>query len=506
MENVLIGVGGTGARVLEAFAYLSAAGVLGEKIPKVNMRMIEMDTDNGNLGRLHKILESYSNCYGSVFSHVRDWKARKIIYKDAAPFVWQVGVEGDANTLAGKFNQGTENKDLLHGLYGSEDLHITLEKGCKGRPRVGALEYTKRFNDDIKPDNSNSFWNNLFTGDIMTAQTDGTLRVMLTGSMFGGSGASGVPNLAKLIKRKFCVGNGNEVGLTLMSPFFNYNDTAVIDNFGAESRKFMINSKAALLYYDQSDILDEMHSLYVIGGKVKPMKKSDGSAAADSAGAKSQCNPAMPALLVAALSAIDFFLKADNKNAGQSVIANTNHELESDWRSYPYNEELKKGLIQLQRLSLLWRVIGDKAASTSSKSKDWESLCGKYIGLMGGGKQAFNPSVFLEKTSGIREFFLGQVERTEPNMPWNIGAEGFLQELEKNGMGEAIDITKDIIHVDKMRFDNPVDVAAPIAGIPFRDLHDNLTRNSSVNVGKIGGDEERRAKFIAGATLACLLK
>jgi hypothetical protein len=528
VEYVLIGVGGTGARVLEAFTYLSAAGVLGGSIPKVHMRMIEMDTDNGNLNRLKKVLESYNKCHDPVFSHVRDWHTRRIIHESTAPFVWQIGVDGNANTLAQKFNQGTENKELLFGLYGSDDLDLPLEEGCRGRPRVGALEYAKRFQDDIQPTNRKSFWNNLFTGDgnLQRAIGLGQLRVMLVGSMFGGSGASGVPNLAKLIKSKYCTGEGNAVGLTLMSPFFNYNDVAIAGQRGAESTKFMINSKAALLYYDQSDIMDIIHSLYVVGGTVRPMKKADGTPASDSTGSKSQCNPAMPALLVAALAALDFFSKANDDNAGHSVVATTGHTAENEWRSYPYGEldsgqggELKKGIQNIQRLTLLWRLINNKV--NERKLDDWEFMYKPYSGVMNSGKSAFDRATFLENTTAIREFFLGQENRTSATEPWNVGVEGFLQELERNGMGTnatavinndpvidrepALNISDEINHIDNTRFDDRESLTERVASMSIRDLYANFISKNNIKVKQLSGDDHRRAKFIAGATAASLL-
>ena len=503
MEYVLIGVGGTGARILEAFTFLSAAGVLGEKIPKVHMRMIEMDTDNGNLERLEKVLDCYSKCYDPVFSYVRDWQARKIIPSGSAPFVWQIGVQGNAATLSEKFNQGTENKNLLHGLYGSEDLALPLEEGCKGRPRIGALEYAKRFQDDITTQSTNSFWNNLFSGELGTAQGTGDLRIMFVGSMFGGSGASGVPNIAKLVKEGLCSGKGNKVGLTLMSPFYSFNDTKVLDKKGAESKKFMINSKTALMYYDQSDILDKIHSMYVVGAPVKEMCMSNDAAANNSTGSKSQCNPAMPALLVAALSALDFFINADDNNSGQVVVAETIGSEVNNWNSYPYSGELQKGIMKLQRLSLLWRLIKNKI--NADDLGDWGVLYQRY-----GKYKHFIPETFLNETSAIRDFFLGQDVRTENSEPWNIGAEGFLLELEKNGMkgpeGKegAVDISDVIQAIDLVNFTDRDDVGLNIAGVQLRDLHDKINRSARINVGALRGDVEKRARFIAGVTKASL--
>ena len=497
-QYLLIGVGGTGARVLEAFTYLSAAGVLGADIPSVHMRMIEMDTDNGNLGRLSKVLDSYSRCHDSVFSYVQEWQSRKIIYKNTSPFTWQIGVQGNASTLNQKFNNNTENKSLLHGLFGSEDLELLLEEGCKGRPRIGALEYAKRFQDDIQPGNADAFWSRLFTGDLAAASGTGELTVMLVGSMFGGSGASGVPNIAKMIKRQFCNGAENKVGLMLMSPFYNFTDNAVFENKGAESKKFMINSKTALLYYDQSDLLDTLHSLYVVGGEVKPMRKMDGTPANDSTGSKSQCNPAMPAVLVAALSVLNFFKEATNENSGQVVISKTGSSEENNWGSYPYRSQLQEGINRLQRLSLMWRFVYNKIDVLD----DWRIIHKKYKNLMSG--TAFVPhGDFLKETEFIREFFLGHEKksRVPENEPWNIGVEGFLQELERNGMGVMLNMLEEIQGVDGI--DLSKTEVVPMGGKFFLDIFANFQRNSGISVGNLRDNEKRRARFIAGMTKAC---
>jgi hypothetical protein len=232
------------------------------------------------------------------------------------------------------------------------------------------------------------------------------------------------------------------------------------------------------------------------------MFKSDGTPANVSTGARSQCNPAMPAILVAALSVLDFFLKADRTNTGQVVIADTTQSEENNWDSYPYNNHLRNGMIKLQRLSLLWRLIENK----TSIPEDWESLYKPYTGFMGSGRNAFSPNKFLDETDSIREFFLGQGERTDASEPWNIGAEGFLQELEYNGLGKigTINMTEDIKTIDNVRFKKSDDVSKSVAGIPILALYDKLIQNHKINVGTLKDDDMRRTKFIAGATASCL--
>ena len=499
MKCLLIGIGGTGARVLEAFTYLSAAGVLGAKdeVPEVHMRMVDMDTENGNLRRLTKTLNSYNRSFKALFSNVEQWCAREIKYPNDALFTWQVGIN-EARTLRDKFIQQGENGHLLYGLYGNEELNLDLTIGCKGRPRIGSLEFTKRFLEDRTQANA-SFWNQLFSGDLQAAAGNGELRVMFVGSMFGGAGASGVPNLAKLVRDAYCMGD-NKVGITLMAPFYNFNDTAVEAQKGAKSKEFMINSKAALIYYAQSKILDKIHSLYVVGGEVRPMYNADGNPTVTAVGSGEQCDPAMPELLVAALSTIDFFVKASNENAREAVVADTGANARNHWMSYPYSERLKIGMNRIQRLALIWRLIEKTICSTDKTA--WKALHKNFKRTFGG-NEVFDPPRFLEYTENLRGFLTGQIEGSRP---LNIGVYGFLRELEKNGLGAASNIDQESRYFDAASsLDKPDRMAQICSGASILDLVTKLQRPRDAEVrGVVDETESRRLRFIAAATKACL--
>src|SRR5665647_437482 len=58
-RNYLIGIGGTGARVIEAVVHLCAAGLGPDEL---SMFMIDPDAGNGNLDRTKKLITEYKNC------------------------------------------------------------------------------------------------------------------------------------------------------------------------------------------------------------------------------------------------------------------------------------------------------------------------------------------------------------------------------------------------------------------------------------------------------------
>jgi len=67
-KYVLIGVGGSGAKIVEAFTYLCAAGFMesGSKdkqdknIPEILVRIADMDNTGGNLTRTRETIKTYN--------------------------------------------------------------------------------------------------------------------------------------------------------------------------------------------------------------------------------------------------------------------------------------------------------------------------------------------------------------------------------------------------------------------------------------------------------------
>ena len=72
MSYYLIGIGGTGAKCLEAFVHLCGAGLLGEEQP-VKVVFVDADVSCGNLQRTQKAVNLYN-------------KARSIGFGDSGLF------------------------------------------------------------------------------------------------------------------------------------------------------------------------------------------------------------------------------------------------------------------------------------------------------------------------------------------------------------------------------------------------------------------------------------
>jgi hypothetical protein len=310
--NVLIGVGGTGAKVVEATLHATAAG-LGPETLRVGF--VDQDQSNGNVGRAMRLLKTLVDTRAHWRSlgtpHRIDGGANAsgsdLMFTDIKPIVqdgelW-VPHQAQGITLSRILGDMTDDRGLYDVLFtrGPTEQDMILDEGYRGRPDIGSAAITARVDQDA------DFWKALIQ-QIKQSQGGREVRLLLVGSVFGGMGAAGFPTLARLVRKKLrdenITGNVAVAGV-LMLPYFGFDppdeETGAAANV-ARSEDLLIQSRGALKYYSalfaQEHIFDE---LYLVGWN-RPFDLGY-----HSAGAGSQENPALAPELIAALGACRFF-------------------------------------------------------------------------------------------------------------------------------------------------------------------------------------------------------
>jgi hypothetical protein len=310
--NVLIGVGGTGAKVVEATLHLAAAG-LGPQALRVGF--VDQDQSNGNVSRaisLLKLLAETRAQWRSMGAHHRvgaaaDGPGSDLLATDIGPIVandelW-VPHQGQNMTLSRILGDMGDDRQLYDVLFskGVAEQDMVLDEGYRGRPHIGSAALTARVDQEA------DFWKALIQY-IRQAQGGREVRLLLAGSVFGGTGAAGFPTLSRLIRRKLKQENitaNVAVAGVLMLPYFAFNppeaDSVAAANV-ARSEELLIQSRGALKYYSalfaQEHVFDE---LYLVGWN-RPFDLGY-----HSAGAGGQENPALAPEFIAALGACRFF-------------------------------------------------------------------------------------------------------------------------------------------------------------------------------------------------------
>lgn len=324
---VLIAVGGTGMRIAQSVVMLAASGALtdlaGTDDYELEIKMVDLDiVPEGDKDELTKLIEDYNQAVKHfAVDKGAIWKPHAISVGSEEQNLFKLNDQTLGKKLGVLIDDkaSADVKALLQALYSEEERNaMTLDYGCNGKPRIGSLLLATAFEEQ------KVFWNDI----VSKAPTnDGMFRVMFAGSVFGGTGASGVPTLA----RKF-IGNLDEqqgkifkhVGLTLMLPYFTYQKDT---NDPVDPFLFPLQSQMAIKYYADSDAIKEedgVEFVQVLGDDSISMdviqkgmeEKTHGDIwmnmqscfkRDEKTGAKGQDNPSMPVELMAALGICRFF-------------------------------------------------------------------------------------------------------------------------------------------------------------------------------------------------------
>lgn len=325
MSYYVIGIGGTGARCMESFVHLCAAGILNTEAD-INFINVDADVSCGNLTKTQQLVNRYS-------------EARKLGFGDTGLFKNFLKRNELLNPVAKKainLNEIFEGTNLdvkkeyhsigclYKALFTEQERTTPLKQGFRGHPAIGAAAINDNINREEK-------WDELIS-EIMK---DGSARIFIFASIFGGTGAAGFPTIARRLKDK--IGNDKYIGGALVLPYFDFPNPSgeAVNEMQAYSRAFFINTKTALDYYDKSGIIGNVFkSVYMVGdNKLSKVKNF-------SLGSEDQKNEANFIELYAALAAVDFFNKSDDelKNMDFSVpmIARTPDDNDHvTWQDFP---------------------------------------------------------------------------------------------------------------------------------------------------------------------------
>ncbi len=338
-KNFLIGIGGTGAKVIEATLYMCAAGYGPDEL---SIFLIDPDKGNGNLIRTIKLISKYLECRKAFKSANSDTKLFKTDIKTPAEDkdrVWNIFNTTDATLkdwIGEEGMQGSE-KDLANILFSKLELTTQLNEGFRGHPAIGSVVMTEI------PDNELPF---KMLWDVMPDSKAFDIRVFLVGSVFGGTGAAGFPtlgheNILKYNNRKntFTKDDKGEnlsrvlLGGALVLPYFKVVKDDKVPGMYVTSNDFPIATKAALEFYSTKDNLG-FDQIYLFGDSIAH------KVGEFSVGSSSQKNNPHYIEVVSALAAFDFFDQPYNANKQEPMyfIAKRDTDI-IDWSNLPFTRD-----------------------------------------------------------------------------------------------------------------------------------------------------------------------
>ena len=347
MSFYVIGIGGTGAKCIEAIVQLASVGLLPTN--KLNILFVDADETNGNLNKTKNTLQYYQQCYQILKGQNQksNWMTTNIKTYDAwSPF----NQTNTDKTLGSFFTYQTiretqpELANLFDVLYTEDERNVSLEVGFRGRPAIGSGIMTSMDLDSLTEEPWRSFINQI-EQEVSGASTMMT-RVLLCGSIFGGTGASGLPTIGRLISNKLetsGVRKSVKLGAIFALPYFSFPKTASKETVYATSDLFLLNTEAALRYYHEH--AQQFDVKYLLGNQ-QFEKLGEFSVGKDT-----QKNKPHFIEFYAALAARNFFTN-DPPDGVNTISRERIGTLE--WKDLPDSSEVKRELTNATRFAFIW--------------------------------------------------------------------------------------------------------------------------------------------------------
>jgi hypothetical protein len=384
MTNILIGVGGTGAKIVEAILVMVAAG---NGPDHLHVGLVDQDGANGNLQRARDLL--------SLMVAMRDqWgvsQARNAINwsADNGPAVGRTRVSPlfvqprlnalwmpnqGAETLKSMIGQNLsdEHNDLFDMLFmdNGDEQDLGLGRGYRGRAHVGSAAFVTALTDQ----------NNDFVArmqELMNDPQQGKVNIFIVGSAFGGTGAAGFPTLARKLNRMRndpATTNGRNVNLggLLMLPYFTFDKLDENEVSAVSPDELMPKAKMALEYYDNLFTHERTFDRFYISGWQPFFSLGYGED-----GGQSQANPPLPAEIFAASSALDFFANDFSQEERDALASGKVPTMRMSrtggqllWQDFPQSEASLDRLGQLLRFAAYWLYLVEPQLRVPDKFLD----------------------------------------------------------------------------------------------------------------------------------------
>jgi hypothetical protein len=368
--NILIGVGGSGSKVVEAALVLMAAGI-GNEAETVHVGLVDQDEANGNVARARRLIseiasfrQGWSRMHGSNYVDWRRSGSERItlaatdvrpLFEDSANALWCPERDDETlETIIGS-NLDRDRQSLFNMLFmpGREEQRLPLGKGYRGRSHVGATAMIAAMLES-----ESSLMRRL--DELLDDPGRRKVNVFIVGSAYGGTGAAGFPTLARALhrlreSREFGNRDNVLIGGMLMLPYFSFRDDEGDGEAVVTSDELLPKAQLALNYYDNLFSGERaFDDFYAMGwGTLFHLNYHE-------AGADEQSNPALPPELFAATAVNDFFRRnavPGSQSDATRVMVSARNEPVIRWSDLPANDEIETRLGQFLRFAVYWRYM-----------------------------------------------------------------------------------------------------------------------------------------------------
>lgn len=276
MKRYLLAVGGTGNKILESVVWAACADVLrtdGGPLDELRMLSVDVDASCGNTTRAMRACAAYEQVRGML----ADIPYRHRGFNTALTLnQWDMDLSRRSASVR-QMTEGHKRDQLLRRtLFDEKEAALCYSEGFRGHPDLGVMFFSDLLRNLERGESAGQ---DAFLGmlaDIRAALEKGErVQVLLCGSIFGGTGASGIPMMARFLRERLAAyPELMEIGAVLMLPYYSVPEaTGGPEEIAVVSDLFMDKAKTALQYYgmegmirkDGSDRAGILDAAYLLG-------------------------------------------------------------------------------------------------------------------------------------------------------------------------------------------------------------------------------------------------
>ena len=283
MGYYVIAIGGTGNKILESIVYGACADIFtlpqaqgeGALIPKLNLLSVDVDAACGNTTRAKRASEYYEDVR-QVFKGSR--KAHPCFHTELNVQKWNMNLSRRAASVEKMVMNHRRDQLLSKTIFSKTEASLEYSEGFRGHPDLGVLFFADLLKslDEVErtgqPDEMLDFLA-MMRADMLRGET---AKVILCGSIFGGTGASGIPSLARFLRERFRDQSALlELGGMLMLPYYKVPASThdASQQIVVKSSAFLDKARTALQYYGMAGMIRDgeedangvFDALYLLG-------------------------------------------------------------------------------------------------------------------------------------------------------------------------------------------------------------------------------------------------
>ncbi|MBE5801728.1 MAG: hypothetical protein E7319_05500 [Clostridiales bacterium] len=265
MGCYVLAIGGTGNKILESIVYAAAADAFytispnGKRTPVRELHLLSVDVDAacGNTTRASRAAEYYEQVR-AAFDETRQTRRGFRTRLDLRR--WNMNLSRRATSVSRMTENHARDQLLSRTLFSKTEASLEYSEGFRGHPDLGVLFFSDLLSslDQLRamgqPDEMNALLDQM-DADISRGET---VKVMLCGSIFGGTGASGIPALARYLHERFRDRLSLfEMGSMLMLPYYKVPPSSHNEELEivVKSADFPDKARTALQYYGMSGMI-----------------------------------------------------------------------------------------------------------------------------------------------------------------------------------------------------------------------------------------------------------